>query len=168
MLRSVVLGSALMLSWAASANADDKLPKSGSFKTHNTNSPDNHLGKFTDTRSVGSGTLWTVHFNDAGSGLLHLATQFCAYLFDYENGAWTDEGRCVSTDADGDKIFRVFKGKGVDKEGNDVDVERGDGTLTGGTGKFAGIQGTATYYCKEVHSSPEINACSEVWNYKFP
>jgi len=57
----------------------------------------------------------------------------------------------------------VFTGQGEDKSG-----DHGVATLTGGTGKFAGIQGKSTFQCKSVHSAPDFSVCNDQWDYRLP
>jgi hypothetical protein len=58
------------------------------------------------------------------------------------NGAGTASGYCAWTDADGDKMFNTYSGK-ISGPGLE-----GVNKITGGTGKFAGIQGQGPFRCK--------------------
>lgn len=56
------------------------------------------------------------------------------------NGVIVHEGFCTTTDADGDQFYGQNKAKGPLGE-----PFLGEVTFTGGTGKYAGIQGTNSY-----------------------
>jgi hypothetical protein len=104
-----------------------------------------------------------VSYNDAGSGPLHMGSLFCTVTIDGMNGSFKDGGDCAVGDPGGaDKIFMVWSGKGTDNEG-----ERGAGTLTGGIGKFAGIQGKMTYQCKFIEASQGLLACNQQIDYQL-
>jgi hypothetical protein len=79
------------------------------------------------------------------------------------NASYTVSGVCAFGDAGGaDKIFVGFSGKGTDNVS-----EQGTGTLTGGTGKYDGIQGKLAYQCKPIDPSEVIFACNEQFDYQL-
>jgi hypothetical protein len=78
------------------------------------------------------------------------------------NGSYDDGGWCAWVDANGDKFFTVFTGRGTDNVG-----QQGTHTITGGTGKFAGIQGKGSYQCKDVNPSQSLTACTQQFDYSL-
>lgn len=62
-------------------------------------------------------------------------------------GKFGGQGNCVETDSDGDKVFTTF------------DYSSAVHTITGGTGKYEGIAGSATFTRKNLQSpGPDENA----------
>jgi hypothetical protein len=58
------------------------------------------------------------------------------------------DGACVLADSDGDKIFSTFDTREVDA--SQPDMKCGTHTITGGTGKYAGITGKEPFACKAM------------------
>jgi hypothetical protein len=58
------------------------------------------------------------------------------------------DGACVLADADGDKIFSTFDTREVDA--SQPDMKCGTHTITGGTGKYAGITGKEPFACNSL------------------
>src|SRR5262249_11354724 len=132
--------SALSLNAPAIAT---ELPPSGTIKLHSGFKITSQLVEVGEKHFIGSGFGAGVTHNDAGSGPFHGGPAFCTATFDDMNGSFEIAGgRCAFGDADGDKMFFTFIGKGTDNVG-----EQGVNTITGGTGKFAGIQGKGQYQC---------------------
>jgi hypothetical protein len=156
---ALTLGSAL--AFATSSMAAD-LPQSGSFKIHSAFKGNDQMAQIGDKHFMGSGNAWAVTYNDAGSGLLHMGAALCAYTLDDMNGSFAISGRCAWGDADGDKIFTEWTGKGTDGVGNE-----GLNTITGGTGKFAGIQGQAPFQCKFLSPPQGPAACTQQFEYRL-
>jgi hypothetical protein len=112
---------------------------------------------------MSSGTTWQVIYNDAGTGPLHMGSMVCKWSLEDVNGSFTDGGVCAFADAGGaDKIFVGFLGKQTGK-----DTEQGTGTLTGGTGRYEGIQGKLAYRCKIIDPAEVILACNEQIDYQL-
>jgi len=135
-LLGVCIATALMLPVCATA---DQLPKQGTY-----------TGVF--GWSVLSGdslqldkdhTMWggiaTGAFrNDSGGGFLHAIAVKCTFSGEFMNGAVVhNNGDCVLTDKDGDKVSATWKC--VTCPGT------GEFEWTGGTGKYAGIKGRNIY-----------------------
>lgn len=80
--------------------------------------------------------------NDTGEGLFHNATVRVLGGMKIEKGIYNDERSWgVYNLQNGDKVFFTYRGTGeVKPEG--VGMAKGTITITGGTGKCAGIQGT--------------------------
>ena len=100
-------------------------------------------------------------FNDAGSGPLHLATLVCPLAGETINGAGLAGGVCAWTDTDGDNIFITY---------NDAKLSGGTlegiNQITGGTGKFKGITGTAPFQCKFLNDKGQA-VCYQQFEYKL-
>ena len=80
--------------------------------------------------------------SDSGGGLFHNATIRCLGGMKLEKGIYNDErGWGVWNLQNGDKVFFTYKFAGEVKPGG-VGFGKGTGTITGGTGKAAGIQGS--------------------------
>lgn len=159
-LSAFALGAAM--AFGAAAMAAD-LPPSGTIKMHTAQKAALQIVQVGEKHFMGSGNVWGVSYNDAGSGPLHMGTVLCTVTLENLNGSFTDGGNCAVGDPGGtDKIFMVWSGKGTDKEG-----ERGAGTLTGGIGRFAGIKGKITYECKFVEASQGLLACSQQIDYQL-
>jgi hypothetical protein len=58
------------------------------------------------------------------------------------------DGACVLADSDGDKIFSTFDTRDLDK--SQPDMSCGTHTITGGTGKYAGITGSEPFACNSL------------------
>ena len=75
-------------------------------------------------------------------GLFNHFTWHCWGLGDYTNGMGQDHGYCLGTDPAGDQIALNWVDE---KHPLDQKTVPGSFTLTTGTGKYAGITGSATY-----------------------
>ena len=148
------------LTFGAAAMAAD-LPKSGSFNIHSAWKVNDQVVQIWDKHIMGSGNGWGITYNDAGSGPLHMGSALCVDSYDDLNG-FAIGGRCAWGDSDGDKIFTEFTGKGV--EGGGVE---GLNTITGGTGKFAGIKGKAPFQCKNINPAQGQLACTQQFEYSL-
>ena len=144
------------------------LPQQGSFTTHS-------AGKFTfgnpngqpvqvgEKHFIASGTAWHVLSNDAGNGPLHRGSGVCTFAGDDVNGSYTVSGDCAFGDAGGaDKIFVGWSGKGTENVG-----EQGTGTITGGIGKYDGIQGKFAYQCKPIDPAQGLFDCTQRFDYQL-
>ncbi len=75
------------------------------------------------------------------SDLFHNASVRCVGALTMVSGAFEDDaGVCILTRLDGDQAFTTYKGAG--KAGGQA---KGTYTLTGGTGKLAGIEGSGEW-----------------------
>jgi hypothetical protein len=139
------------------------LPQSGIIKIHSTAKDNSQVVDVGDKHVMGSGNLWGVTYNDAGSGPLHMGAWFCTYTFQTVNSPAPQEGACAFGDAGGaDKILIVWSGTNTESEG-----DHGTGTIIGGIGKYAGIQGKMTYQCKPVDPAHELSACTQQFDYQL-
>jgi hypothetical protein len=83
--------------------------------------------------------------NDKGSGMFHNLGMRCWGFIDIIDSKASSIGRCVEADAEGDQIFSTFENKaGV-----------GAHTLTGGTGKYAGISGQQAFSSVSIVKGPD-------------
>jgi hypothetical protein len=161
LLSAIALSLGTGLALGAAAMAAD-LPQSDTIKLHSAIKTTSQGFEVGEKHFMGSGNGWGVTYNDADSGPLHMGAWLCTFTFDDVNGSFNDGGGCAFGDPGGaDKIFIVWSGKGTDKVG-----DQGTGTITGGTGKYAGIQGNMAYQCKTVDPSQGLLACTQQFNYQ--
>jgi hypothetical protein len=76
-------------------------------------------------------------------GIFDHTTWHCWGLSDFTSGVGEAHGYCVGTDPTGDQVVLNFAD--IEKHPLDQKITKGSFTLTGGTGKYAGITGTASY-----------------------
>jgi hypothetical protein len=77
-----------------------------------------------------------------GEGILDHMTWHCLGLGDFTNGVGLFRGNCVGTDPTGDQVVTNFS---TEKAPLDQKIVPGSFTFTTGTGKYAGITGSATF-----------------------
>ena len=117
------------------ASADSPFPRTGSAK----------LAAYTVCRSLGVIDMGTAGSQSSADCVGIIKSKEAAKTLDNlaihcleESRARPDGykfvGTCVQTDADGDKIFMTYEGP-----------ESGPISLLGGTGKYAGIEGSGTW-----------------------
>jgi hypothetical protein len=120
---------------SAPAAADPPFPRTGSAK----------VAAYTVCRSLGIIDMGTVGSQSSADCVGIIKSKEAAKTFDNlaihcleESRARADGykfgGTCVEIDADGDKIFMTYEGP-----------ESGPLSLIGGTGKYAGIEGSGTW-----------------------
>ena len=163
-MRGILLVGAICLAVStmpAAAQQNTPLPSSGTFKVHSGWKGIGETTKFGDNHNFGSGNFYGVTFNDAGSGPLHVGPAVCAYTFDTVGGAGTLQGACAWGDADGDKIITSYVGK-VSTSG----ALDGMNKITGGTGKFDGIQGQAPFHCQFLNDQNQA-MCTIQFEYQL-
>jgi hypothetical protein len=138
------------------------LPQSGTIKVHSTFKSEGQTVDVGEKHVMGSGNLWGVTYNDAGSGPLHMGAWFCTYTFQTVNSPAPEEGACAFGDAGGaDKIFIVWSGTATENENH------GTGSIIGGIGKYAGVQGKVAYQCTPVDPAHGIRACTQQFDYQL-
>ena len=86
----------------------------------------------------------------------------CSYTLEILNGAITGQGQCTWGDVDGDKIFSDWT---ASMPPNAQFV--GKYKITGGTGKYAGIQGKVDEQCNPVSASG-LWECNQQFEYRLP
>ena len=138
------------------------LAKSGSISFHTGWKDISTAVAVADKRWQGQGIVTGATFNDKGSGPLHLGPANCSYTFFVVDGRAKNMGFCTFGDADGDRIFAEFTGAGTpDGEASGVNE------ITGGTGKYAGVQGSGPWKCKGVGANGEYQ-CAQRLDYRLP
>ena len=150
-MRSMWTAVAVVGLFAATAEAQE-LPKSGKY----TGKYASHLtggGQSFELEKDHVFFLGSSHggfFNDVADGFLDKTEVTCAYANDLVGGVSSPlHGYCIVIDKDGDKAFLIHQEKGTGPG-------KIDGTFkwTGGTGKFAGIQGNNTYRVTSIGKNP--------------
>jgi hypothetical protein len=111
------------------------MPKNGTYSGHFGWIFNGQVQNLGSGRTIYSGMVSGVMFNEAGSGFLHKARTDCTILNDVNNGRANANGTCVVTDADGDKVFVDWKCAGP------MPTCPGTERFVGGTGKYSGITG---------------------------
>jgi hypothetical protein len=106
-----------------------------------------------------------------GKGILDHTTSHCFGMEDVTNGMGVYSGYCVATDATGDQFVINFN-DGV-KQPWPAKTYAYSGTLTTGTGKYAGISGTIKGEChagdfRPVSAETYIDYCSPEGAYRLP
>jgi hypothetical protein len=159
-LLAVVSGLSLVaLSAAAGA---EQLPKFGSFTVHSGWKSIGDTIQAAEGRTYGFGSFWGVVFNDKGSGPLHSGPVVCPYTLEIVGGVLSAKGQCSWSDLDGDKIFTDWTGSLPPNSQFD-----GLNEITGGTGKYAGIQGKAPFHCRPLNANGQW-ACTQQFEYRLP
>jgi hypothetical protein len=157
LLVAATLSTAMCLGAAAMAG---DLPQSGTIKIHGAHKGTVEAVQVGEKHFMGTGSNWGVTYNEAGSGPLHLGAAMCTFAFNNVNGAATYVGDCAFGDAGGaDKIFVSYSANGDGAGG------QGNGPITGGTGRYAGIGGKWAWQCKYVEASQYLIACTQQFDY---
>lgn len=135
--KALALAVALWAAFGAAALAGE-LPKKGTYSTSWTFSGSYTAVEIGEDKWASSSRFTLVIGNDAGKGVFHDMSANCVGMAtdERELAPFTDSGYCSYVDADGDKIFEYWYEK---------ETGKGAATLLGGTGKYAGIQGSDTY-----------------------
>lgn len=138
------------------ANAQ-QLPKSGSFDTHTGWKDTGDAFEVAEKCMMGGGNVIGMIFNVKGSGPIHTGPATCFYTFFVVEGSAKNKGFCSFGDADGDRIFTDWHGEGTE----------GINMIVGGTGKYAGIQGSGPWKSKEVGPSGQLYT-TQRFDYRLP
>jgi len=139
-----------------------ELPKSGTFTVQSGWKTTGETVQIDEGHIYGHGNFWGVIFNDKGSGPLHRGPVSCPYSVEVVNGVLSAQGKCAWSDVDGDKIFTDWTGSMPPN----AKLE-GLNQITGGTGKYAGIQGKAPFQCIGLNGSGQW-ACTQQFKYRLP
>ena len=159
-LAATAIGLTTVLAFGSPAIAAD-LPQSGSFKLHSGWKGVGEVVQVENNHVFGAGHFYGVTFNDAGSGPLHNGAAVCTYTLELINGAGPAQGLCAWSDSDGDKIFNSYTGK-LAASG----ALSGVNQITGGTGKFKGIQGKGPFQCTTLSDKGQY-ACTQQFDYSL-
>ena len=157
---AIGLALGLVMICAVGARAE-QLAKSGTGTIHTGFKGTGTTTQMSDKRSYWSGVDWGVSFNDEGKGFLHNMAWNCPAVSEIVEGMIAAKGWCTLTDADGDTIFGDWTGRGP--RGGEV---VGHVDMTGGTGKYAGMQGGWDFRCKSI--IPGQASCQQKYHYKLP
>ena len=142
--------------------SEAQMPKSGTGTLHSGWKATGTTTEIGKNRMYWTGAYWGFSFNDKGDGFLHNAAWNCPAITDINNGMMTTKGSCTLTDADSDKIYADWTGKG--KVGGEF---IGDVIMSDGTGKFAGITGGWDFRCWGIGTDAQVY-CHQKYNYKLP
>jgi hypothetical protein len=156
----LVIGFSALI--VCSASGAQQLPRSGSINFHTGWRFVGDVVTVADNHLQGHGSAIGVTFNDRGSGPLHLGPANCFDTLFIVDGRGRNKGFCAFGDADGDRIFTQFTGEFVPGVGGN-----GINEIVGGTGKYAGIQGSGPWKCGFPGSNGEVQ-CTQRLDYRFP
>ncbi len=159
-LSATAIGLTAALAFGSPAIAAD-LPQSGSFKLHSGWKGVGEVVQVEKDHVFGAGHFYGVTFNDAGSGPLHNGAVFCAYELELVNGTGPFGGPCAWSDSGGDKFFTNYTGT-IAASG----AVSGAHQITGGTGKYAGIQGKGAFQCTTLNDKAQY-ACTQQFEYSL-
>ena len=137
-----VLAIGISIAIFCTATSGQQLPKSGSINFHTGWKYVADVMTPADKHLLGRGNATGVTFNDKGAEPLHLGPANCFEAFFAIDGRGKGKGFCAFGDVDGDRIFTDFTGT------SGPDGANGTNEITGGTGKYAGIQGSGPWKCK--------------------
>jgi hypothetical protein len=140
MLRRWVFLSAAVL--AAPLARAAELPRSGTDSYSTT-----YVTATFVTMKLGERTVTTydssgITRNESGGPMFNNMGTRCLGMREVVGGEALNRGSCIDSDADGDQIFSTYEAKGA----------KGTHVFVGGTGKYAGMSGTADYTSQSVKS----------------
>jgi hypothetical protein len=99
------------------------------------------LGERTVTTYDSSG----ITRNESGGPMFNTMGTRCLGTREVVGGEALNRGSCIDSDTDGDQIFSTYEAKGAKGA-------KGTHVFIGGTGKYAGMSGTADYTSQSVKS----------------
>jgi hypothetical protein len=134
----------------------EPLAKSGTINIHTGWKISPEVFEAPEKRSVGHGSVVGVNFNDNGSGPLHNGPAICVFTFLGSEAGPVNKGFCAFGDADGDRIFTDWDGKGND----------GTNRIAGGTGKYRAITGNGPWMCWDT-PTPAALRCTQRFDYQL-
>jgi len=156
---AVLAVNVLMMGVAVGAD----LPRSGKFTIHSGFKLVGETTQVAEKHTFTYGGGWGVTYNDSGEGPLHLGSVLCSLAMEVIDTAGAAKGQCAWGDADSDKIFTDWSGKLTPVGEFNFN---GMNQITGGTGKFAGIQGQAPFQCKAMGVGQFT--CKQHFEYRLP
>ncbi len=107
-----------------------------------------------------------VFVDDTGKSFIHLSAVYSMGTLHAVKGVFEETGFMVFTPPDGDKLYTTFKGSGTLGK-----TAKGTWTYTGGTGKYAGVEGSGEYNRYSLQYATEgvwTNMNLSKGNYKLP
>jgi hypothetical protein len=108
---------------------------------------------------VGTQEITGIRLDDSGKGPFHLMTTHIVLILYGDKSGVRLHGYSTFMDKDGDKVM-------ADLSEASLTSPKGKGKVLGGTGKFAGIEGTVDYEVSNPKGFPEgtdRTICREVW-----
>ncbi|MCH8144455.1 MAG: hypothetical protein IIA55_07040 [Gemmatimonadetes bacterium] len=140
------LSLVLLAAFGAGALAGE-LPKQGTYSTTWTFSGPYTAIEIGEDQWAWSSTFTLIIWNNAGEGFLHDMSGNCVGMGSEAGDApFTDSGYCNYEDADGNTLIEYF---------TETEAGKGTATFIGGTGKYAGVQGSDTYEYVYTPDAPE-------------
>jgi hypothetical protein len=158
-----VLATGICIATFCAAASGQQLPKSGSISFHTAWKFTGEALTVADKHVQGHGSVVGATFNDKGSGPLQLGPAECFITFFVTEGRGKNKGYCAFGDADGDRIFTEFTGTISSGDQGDQGINE----IAGGTGKYAGIQGSGPWKCKNAGPNGEVQ-CAQRLDYRLP
>ena len=148
LVRAAIL-SGMFVAFAPGITLGDQIEKKGTtpYVTHFIFRPVQSL----EVSGLGTATLLEAigtTQNMKGEKMLDKMSARCTALSVDSGAKKYIDGACVLADADGDKIFSTFDTRDVDK--SQPSMNCGTHIITGGTGKYAGITGSAPFACNAM------------------
>ena len=143
MLKCLTAVAALLASSLPAQAADPSKQGTDNYTTTyvTTSSATMRLGDRTVTNYDASG----ITRNDAGGSMFNNMSARCLGTREASGNQVSNRGSCIDMDKDGDQVFSTYEAKG----------NVGAHTFIGGTGKYAGISGTAEYIGQPIKSSDD-------------
>ncbi len=108
---------------------------------------------------VGTQEITGIRLEDSGKGPFHLMTTHIVLILYGDKSGVRLHGYSTFMDKDGDKVMAELSEASLTSP-------KGKGKVLGGTGKFAGIEGTCEYEVSNPKGFPEGTGrtiCREVW-----
>ena len=152
----------LVFLFGSSTVPAEQMEKSGKSTLHSAYKGVGNVTAVAENRLHWGGIYWGHSFNDSGSGFLHNVVWNCPAASDIANGTVSFKGYCTMTDADGDKTFGDWSG------GGPMTGEiTGNMKISGGTGRYSGIEGSIDFQCKAVGTDDQLS-CTQQVEYELP
>jgi hypothetical protein len=158
-----VFATGLCIATFCAAASGQQLPKTGSISFHTAWKFTGEALTVADKHVQGHGSVVGATFNDKGTGPLQLGPAECFITFFVIDGRGKNKGYCAFGDADGDRIFTDFTGTISSGDQGDQGINE----IAGGTGKYAGIQGSGPWKCKNAGPNGEVQ-CAQRLDYRLP
>jgi hypothetical protein len=137
----LVLTLGIIFSAAFGPEARAQIPKEGTYSVTDSFSGTYKALRMGQERIQITYEVMGVALSDTGEGPFHNMSWRCIGTLHAVKGEYNDDnGSCVIIRPDGDQYFLTYKAAG--KLGG---VGKGTETIVGGTGKLAGIQGSAEF-----------------------
>ncbi len=110
---------------------------------------------------VGTQEITGIRLDDSGKGPFHLMTTYIVLILYGDKSGVRLHGYSTFMDRDGDKLMAELSEASLTSP-------KGKGKVLGGTGKFAGIEGTCEFEVSNPKGSPDGTGrtiCREVWKF---